>query len=87
MDKYKRVPKEKTDHDSIKDNEVRVVATSQHSARNYISYALNLLTAEVHLFFLTLCLVVVAGREGPKYHRASCHGTCHQQDNQHLRGY
>ena len=47
MDKYKRVPKEKVDQDSIKDNEIRVVATSQRSARNYISYSMNLLTAEV----------------------------------------
>jgi DNA-binding protein len=46
MDKYKRVPKEKVDQDSIKDNEIRVVATSQRSARNYISYSMNLLTAE-----------------------------------------
>eukprot|EP00997_Jenningsia_sp_PLL12_P006048 NODE_2592_length_897_cov_208.117925_g2130_i0.p1 GENE.NODE_2592_length_897_cov_208.117925_g2130_i0~~NODE_2592_length_897_cov_208.117925_g2130_i0.p1 ORF type:complete len:199 (-),score=42.80 NODE_2592_length_897_cov_208.117925_g2130_i0:257-853(-) len=45
MEKYRRVPKEKVE-ESIQPNEIRVVAMSQRSARNYISYGINLLTAE-----------------------------------------
>lgn len=44
MEKYRRVPKEKTDQEQIGPNEIRVMA--QRSARNYISYAIQKLTAE-----------------------------------------
>ena len=47
MDKYGRVPKEKQPQEAIGVNEIRVMAESQRTARNYISYALNLLSAEV----------------------------------------
>ena len=47
MDKYRRVPKEKQPQEAIGVNEIRVMAESQRTARNYISYAINLLNAEV----------------------------------------
>ena len=47
MDKYGRVPKEKQPQEAIGVNEIRVMAEYQRTARNYISYAINLLSAEV----------------------------------------
>ena len=56
MDKYRRVPKEKTEREAIGQNEIRVVATSQRSTRNYISYAINLFSAEV-CFYSSLVFI------------------------------
>lgn len=47
MDKYRRIPKAKADQSTIGENEIRILADWQRGARNYISYALNVLTAEV----------------------------------------
>lgn len=47
MDKYRRVPKEKTDQGPTKDTEIRVLADPWRTARNYITYALGLFNAEV----------------------------------------
>ena len=47
MDKYRRAPKQKADQSTIGENEIRILADWQRGARNYISYALNVLNAEV----------------------------------------
>lgn len=47
MDKYRRSPKQKADQSTIGENEIRILADWQRGARNYISYAINVLTAEV----------------------------------------
>ena len=49
MDKYRRVEKPKPEGDQITANEVRI--TTQGKMRNYITYAVGLLSVRFFLFF------------------------------------